>query len=136
MTIADDDTTPAAPPPTLVFTWGEDERVGDILIVREPDHTVYVDCSPDDRVAQVLAAAGLLPAVPARKVGAGVTVEEADRAMRAAITAKPDRAGWSAREWARHVGCSHNTILKTPAWGEMEAKRLARELERARRRRP
>jgi hypothetical protein len=43
--------------------------------------------------------------------------------MLKAIEAVPDRAGLSAAEWARYLHCSASTVIKTPAWKEMQLKR-------------
>jgi hypothetical protein len=58
---------------------------------------------------------------------------EANEFMMDAIQADADRLKWSAREWARHVGCSTWTIAQTEVWKQG---RVAREKAKQERMRP
>jgi hypothetical protein len=70
-----------------------------------------------------------------------ITRADANEAMIGAIDADPDRMKWSARQWARHVGCSTYTIAQTEMWKQgIKAREKAKQERmrpgRDRRRRP
>jgi hypothetical protein len=53
---------------------------------------------------------------------------------------RPECWGWSSRQWATHLGCSHSTIVESDAWRNMKAVKVGEQLSRGqvndRRRRP
>jgi hypothetical protein len=71
---------------------------------------------------------------PARKC---TTAAVANQILLAAIAKDPDRAAWSSRDWARHVGkankatCSTSTIAKTDTYRECVIAREKAKAERA-----
>ena len=65
-----------------------------------------------------------------KQVKARVSVDEANQAMFAAVEADPDRMKWTAREWARHVGCSTSTVVETEMWQQARRARERAKQER------
>ncbi|MFL5242978.1 MAG: hypothetical protein ACJ8FY_12795 [Gemmataceae bacterium] len=56
----------------------------------------------------------------------GMLKSEVNECMRQATdneTGNPFRTAWSAHSWAKHIGCSSSTVLKTDAWREYEQAR-------------
>jgi hypothetical protein len=67
------------------------------------------------------------------------SVDQANREMMTAIQDEPDRMKSSAHRWAKYIGCSSSTIIKTAMWIQSEkaraqAKQVRQQSSRGRRR--
>lgn len=68
--------------------------------------------------------------VDARRSGASVNAR-----MLEVMQSNPDARGWSARQWAKHLGCSKSAVAATPTWKQLELMRLGHKAQQRKDRR-